>query len=65
MYQHLNWRRLRSGNQYIDAAVPDPPPAAGEELHLVMIAFLQEPKPSLYRVSNEPACVLGPATAPP
>ncbi len=65
MYQHLNWRRLRSGSQYIDVAAPSPPPAAGEELHLVMIAFLQEPKPSLYRVSNEPACVLGPATASP
>jgi hypothetical protein len=58
LFQHFPWRQLSTRFIDIDVEAPDPPPAAGDSLELVMIAFLEDPKPSLYRISNEATCIV-------
>jgi hypothetical protein len=66
MFQNLTWRRLESRNEFIDVEAPNPPPAIGDSMTIVLVGFMQEPKPSLYRVSNELTCTISPpvSTAP-
>jgi hypothetical protein len=57
-YQAIPWKRLQSGFLTIDVAVSDPPPTVGEELEISLNAFVLEPRPSFYRISNQPTCAI-------
>lgn len=53
-----DWRRLTPGWIYIDVEAPSPVPQIGDVFELGLLGFLQEPQPSLYRLSNAPTCAI-------
>jgi hypothetical protein len=54
----LEGSRVAIGTIPIDVAPNSPPPAVGDELEVCLRAFLYEPAPGIYRISNEPTCRL-------